>query len=579
MADKDVKVDVTVNDNTGPGLAKVRRGFDDLDKRRTKSNKSAVSDAEKTAEGVVGLLESVSTKAAGFLDDKLGGVLKGLPPQVQAGITAGIAAGAAAGAPILVETLSTALSLAAGGSFLAAGVILAAKDPAVQAAYSGLGKNILARLSQSVAPFAGQLLAIANDVDDRFTALAPGLDRTFATIAPEVRDIADGLLQAASNALPGIEAAARTSLPLFHDLATATERWGTEIGQLFQDVAHSGPGMQLLFQFLLSSVDATIIALDALVKNVGPAFNALANLTNLLGITHIDTKQFDDLGKGVSTAGQQAEVASHGFADLGGAISDVAGRQSEFLTKASQVLESQLNMDQTNLHVAESLTGVTQALKDNGKTIDASTAKGQANREAVLGAVSANIQNYESLLKVTGNSQAAAQAYDLGTAALERNLQKAGLNKSQIDSLIGTYRNVPTIVDTDLAVNGLTAAINSLADLIRQLNGINGKNFKATVTTTYKTVGHPLTGEGGTVPLAPGSAFSALDGWQRRADELSVGMAGGSTTGSVQRTGGPSEISLTSRLVLDGRVIDERVERIVDNKLDRASRRQKVGLR
>src|SRR5436305_15160617 len=70
------------------------------------------------------------------------------------------------------------------------------------------------------------------------------------------------------------------------------------------------------------------------------------------------------------------------------------------------------------------------------------------------------------------SAQDAAAANDANTAALERQLLEAGLTQKEIDGLIGKYRSLPAKVDTDIAMNGLTEAINGLADLIRQINGI-----------------------------------------------------------------------------------------------------------
>jgi hypothetical protein len=154
---------------------------------------------------------------------------------------------------------------------------------------------------------------------------------------------------------------------------------------------------------------------------------------------------------------------------------------------SDKVFNALMSVDQANLSVAQSLTQVTDALKTNGRELDIHKAKGQANRSAILSAVQANIAQYDSLIQSGIGAQDAARAYDQNTAALERQLRKAGLTKNEIDGLIGKYRKVPDKVNTLMAVQGLTDAINGLAQLIRQINGIHDKTV--TITTRYTKIG------------------------------------------------------------------------------------------
>ena len=110
---------------------------------------------------------------------------------------------------------------------------------------------------------------------------------------------------------------------------------------------------------------------------------------------------------------------------------------------------------------------------------------------------------YQAQLAAGMSAEDAARSYDENTAALEAQLQKAHLTQEQIDGLIGKYRGIPKRVDTDIAINGLTAAINGLSDLIKQINGIHDK----TVTIYYRTMGQSMN-----APLAHGGIRRAAVG-------------------------------------------------------------------
>jgi uncharacterized protein YoxC len=212
----------------------------------------------------------------------------------------------------------------------------------------------------------------------------------------------------------------------------------------------------------------------------------------------------------------------------------------------NKLFTATMNLDQATLGVAESLTRVKKTLEENSKAFDKHTSqiainteKGQANREAVLGAVTANMQLYQAQVAAGMSSEDAAKQYDQNTAALEAQLKKAHLTQGEIDGLIGKYRGIPAKVDTDIAINGLTAAINGLADLIKMINGIHDK----TVTVYYRTRGQSLN-----APLAHGGI--------RRA---AVGMVippsdPGTTLVGEPQTGG--EVLIPLRGVSQGRAAD-----------------------
>src|SRR5262249_37738139 len=141
-----------------------------------------------------------------------------------------------------------------------------------------------------------------------------------------------------------------------------------------------------------------------------------------------------------------------------------------------KIFAATMGLDQATLHWNESLTRLGETLKDNGRTIDVHTEKGQANREAILSSVTANMQLYQAQLAAGMSAHDAGASYDTNTAALERQLLKAGLTKQQVDELIGKYRGVPANVNTDIVTKGLTEAINNLDETIRLVNGLDNRH-------------------------------------------------------------------------------------------------------
>jgi hypothetical protein len=151
-----------------------------------------------------------------------------------------------------------------------------------------------------------------------------------------------------------------------------------------------------------------------------------------------------------------------------------------------------MNLDQATLHWHESLNSLRDTLSQNGLAIDQHThlisensKAGLENRSAILAAVQANQAQYQAMVAGGISAIDAAKAYDQNTAALEAQLHKAHLTTAQIDDLIGKYRGVPDKVNTALAVQGLSEAINNLGNLLAEIHGLNGRDFGFTITEKH----------------------------------------------------------------------------------------------
>jgi hypothetical protein len=90
------------------------------------------------------------------------------------------------------------------------------------------------------------------------------------------------------------------------------------------------------------------------------------------------------------------------------------------------------------------------------------------------------------------SAEDAAKKYDTNTRALEDQLRAAGMTKAQIDGLIGKYRNVPDTVNTNIALEGLTEAINDLDRMLQLINHITDpKSVDITINELVKTSSSP----------------------------------------------------------------------------------------
>lgn len=391
-------------------------------------------------------------------------------------------------------------------------------------------------------PFTGPALTALKSVGP--TVASWHLGDALAPAVKYVPELTAGIERFATGVVHGLAELTAKGGPAVAVLADGIGKLGDAIDSAFTSIAGGADGGAQALHDVLEVVDLTIVAFGKLVEGAEKVYgvindhpielaiatgglSAAASLwTNALGNASAEHGRFTLTAKGAAEA---ARDAGHAFSEEG---TDLTALQNQLNAanvtfdklaggKITELLNQMLGLDHATLSFDESLTGLSETLKQNKNALDIHSKAGQADREAVLAVVAANVQQYQTMIQAGATLPEASQAYDDNTAALERNLKKAGLNKQAIEDLIGKYREIPKKTEADIAINGLTDAINNLADLIRQIYKINGKNFGSTFTVTYKTVGHPLVGEQGTIPLHPGSA-QRFGGVRRAADGLVV---------------------------------------------------------
>lgn len=559
MADRDVTVDIIANDKTSRAVLAAERNMERLSRKSKDTNSNLKKDAKKAESVFTALFGSTVEKAkkAGILagDETVDGfssAFKALPPEIKAGLAGALVAGAIAAAPVVVAAVDSALLLGLGAGGLAAGIALAAQDSQVRSAFETLGTDVQDRLRQAALPFKSELIGAAGDFEKSFDKVAPSIDRIFQGLATTIRPLAQGFGKALENAMPGLERAFAASLPLLKDLAAWLPKLGEEVGKFADAMADAGPEAQLFFRFVLGFIDQTLSALTKL-------FEGTAALGRLLGVTSAEAHR---LGDAASASGDSFDVYDEATSSLEGMMSAIQKTTASADTLAGAMTDrlvgSMLDLDHANLSVQESLQSVKAAFQENGRQLDIHTAKGQANRESVLGAVQSNLSLYDSLIRSGASAEDAAAAYNQNTAALEAQLRKAGLTKQQIDGLIGKYRDVPDEVNTNIVMQGLTDAIAGLDRTLRLINGIPEEKI-VHVTTVFTEKGRAS----GSSRYGAGNDFAELTSWgpAATARELSEQfVAGNNFAGNDYSTGGRtippydvrSAVDITNNLFIDG---------------------------
>jgi hypothetical protein len=473
----------------------------------------------------------------------------------------GIGVGAALAVPALAGA-GGALTAGAGIGAVGAGVAGAvAGDPArFKAEWGSAIGEIKKDWIDASQPFTGPTLDAIRSVGPMVDSWH--LDTTFQKASTFVAPLVSGIEGFVTAVEGGVAKLVDNAGPVIATLETDLPAFGAMIADglgAIADNAHGGAqALGDIIQLAGGVTDAvlqTVAAAEALYGGFKSADAAAANfIRNNQAALHNITFGLSDLALKASDAFNSDEVKTYGKALDGVALSGNLAADQAKATAADfaalsttlkstrvdadslaasmvdKLFQGMMNLDQATLSWHESLVSVAAAMKTNGRTLDINTKQGDANREAILRAVTANEQMYQAQMNAGMKAEDAARNYDDNTAALERQLRKAGLTAAQIDGLIGKYRGIPDRVDTAIAVEGLTNAINDLDDLLRRLNGLPSRK-DITIYTHTGSVGGKESGAaysgGGTTSsatsphgLTPHAAGGMLSpGWNLLGEE------------------------------------------------------------
>lgn len=249
-------------------------------------------------------------------------------------IAAAIAAALAAGAPVALA--------AAGTLFAGVGAVAAAQSQEVRAAWLNAWAQIKKGAVEDAAVLVPTYVGMADKIAAGFEKLRPSLREAFSESVPLVERLTDGVLEFATNAMPGMVRAVREGEPVFDGLRRFLADTGTGLSDFFNILADHAPAageafaalgqvmaelLPLLGQILGQGAELARIVLPPLAAAIGAVADAadrLGPLLPMLATGFIGLK----VAKGV--AGQIGGLATSlgTYAARGGAAAGVAGKLS-----------------------------------------------------------------------------------------------------------------------------------------------------------------------------------------------------------------------------------------------------------
>lgn len=419
-------------------LKSLKHIFEDLTSEATKTGGQA-------GRGFMGAFSSAFEGTAGT--PVLGPII------VTAIVTAAAAAAAVVG-PLIGGIVAGGITAAVGGGALAAGIFAATQDDRVQIAMSGLSDQFINEMKDIGIDFVQPVLSgieiISKGLEDLDIA------ETFSKATPAVEMLAKGVVAFATNIWPGLNKALDEAGPIFQAVEEGLGEVGAGLGDLIGELAESDgavDGLRELFAILKLTLEGTGATLGWLSDRFHETNRVMAVMYDLTGKI-ADLFGLDDVAEGSrKTADSVREFAAdgtkaiHGIGDAAKESLDPfarylfeASHNADALTKSLQELFGvQMTLDEATIHYEESIDKLTEAVKENGKTLDVGTEKGRAVREAVLGEIQAAADLRDATIKKTGATAEANNTYVAQIELLKKQAIALGLSKAEIDKIVGNY--------------------------------------------------------------------------------------------------------------------------------------------
>ncbi|WP_332687551.1 phage tail tape measure protein, partial [Devosia sp.] len=190
-------------------------------------------------------------------------------------------------------------------------------------------------------------------------------------------------------------------------------------------------------------------------------------------------------GNALTEVDTQSKLAAGSQKQLGDATNMTADQIKDTRTEAEKLKDALSALNGVAISAAEkeisfrsSLQELTEAVKENGRSLDVTTEKGRAVKGAFLDAAQAAMAHAEATAQQTGSVEAGSAVLEQDIAILRRQMQQAGFSTEAINGLIGAYAKIPPKVTTQVTAPGATQATLEM-EALRQ---------KIAITPAGKTV-------------------------------------------------------------------------------------------
>jgi len=375
---------------------------------------------------------------------------------------------AIAATPLIGASVAAGVLGGVGAGGIIGGIMAASQDPRVVDAAGGVAERVKDAFAGAAEPFIAPMLKSLSILQTAGTNTARSLAGPFASLAPLLTPLANGLAGLVSNAMPGLTKAFEAAKPVLRVVADELPHIGEALSSFFSATSEGGDGAAIAMAQILNVVQDVIVFVGNLLGDLGQAyewsvrtgvavsgvFEDIFGWMPLIGdIFASSNDHFEDLIASLNAGKNPIGDFSGGMTDIGDSTETAAAKVETLKSAIDELFGKTMSLDEANLHYKEGLLSLQEELTSGTRTLNENTEAGQDNVEAIL----QQIGKIETLRKANADGamglEGANKVYDAHLEQLRKNLLSLGYNAAAVQVLIDKYKNIPKNVTTQLSVS------------------------------------------------------------------------------------------------------------------------------
>jgi hypothetical protein len=205
-----------------------------------------------------------------------------------------------------------------------------------------------------------------------------------------------------------------------------------------------------------SSVDAVDKALAAMVSEgrIDEAAAAMNALREEFAASGEDVSIFDgaidDYRAALHATLPANKEMAEGVAAVGDEADEAEQRINDLKSQIDSLMGVQINAKQRALNWKDAIASVSAEVEKNGTSLNENTVKGRENANMLLDRVETALDNAKADLENGKSLDVVRGKYEKNIDQLRRAAIKAGLNRDEVDKLIGSYDKMPEEIRTEI---------------------------------------------------------------------------------------------------------------------------------
>jgi len=359
---------------------------------------------------------------------------------------------AVAAAPTIGSLIEAAILGGAGIGGVVGGVMVASKDSRVQSAWKSLATTGGDMLKSVAEPFVPVVLDAIRSIGGAIQVLRPIFATVFNSASGYLKPLVDGALGFAVQFAAGFSLAVKSAGPVIAVIANRLPAIGNAIGNLFATAAQHADGAAKAMGMLL---DFATLAINVFAKGV----DYLANIYDWVSKVGMalgggELLKWLGLWDGVPAAITPATGATMGFKSATDQAAASAQKEASDITSLVSAMDG---LRDANLSVFDATTKAKQAISDsskeikkNGDTLNANTAAGRANRDALSAQAKAANALIDANNKAGTSAGKATKDYNGQRAALIRSAEAAGMSTKAANKFADSVLHIPNSKTTNV---------------------------------------------------------------------------------------------------------------------------------